>query len=134
MSDLYIADAQNCRVRAVNVASGVINTVAGNGTCEFTGDGAATQNAVYYPGGVTADISDNLFIAGTYDNMLRWVDTTGQMTIFPGNGTAGYGGDGGAANSAELDGPVGIAQDSAGNFLVADQNNLRIRGITALSA
>ncbi len=133
LGNVYIADTQNCVIREVVAATAIINTVAGNGVCGFSGDGLATQNELYYPTGVVADVNGNLFIADTYNNRLRWVDLTGSMTTFAGTGTAGYTGDGGQATSAELDSPTGIAEDTSGNFVVSDQNNLRLRGITAFA-
>jgi len=132
--NVFIADTTNCRIREVFAATGVINTVAGTGSCTFTGDGPATEEAVNNPDGVRVDANDNLFIADTYNHRLRWVSAGGVMTTFAGTGSAGYLGDGGVATSAELYYPSGISEDSSGNFVVADQYNFRIRGITAFAA
>jgi len=132
--NVFIADTSNCRIREVFAATGVINTVAGTGSCTFTGDGPATEEAVNNPDGVRVDANDNLFIADTYNHRLRWVSAGGVMTTFAGTGSAGYLGDGGVATSAELYYPSGISEDSSGNFVVADQYNFRIRGITAFAA
>jgi sugar lactone lactonase YvrE len=133
--NVYIADTSNCRIREITALTGVINTVAGTGSCNFTGDGPATQEAVNSPDGVRVDANGNLFIADTNNQCLRWVDTAGLMTTFAGIcGQAGYFGDAGAALSAKLYYPSGISVDSSGNFLVADQYNFRVRGITAFAA
>lgn len=131
--NIFIADYYNCRIREVSAVTGNINTVAGNGTCGFTGDGVATDNGVAYPQGLTVDANGNLFI-GDYYNRVRWVNPVGIMTTIAGNGTAGYSGDGGIATSAELNGPAGIVLDSLGNILVSDYTNLRVRQITAFPA
>lgn len=131
--NVYIADSSNNRIRKIDAVTGIISTVAGDGSTSFDGDGPATLHAVYSPRGVTADVNGNLFIADTYNHRLRWVDTAGNMTTFGGTGTAAYNGDGGPAFSAALYYPTGIAEDAAGNFLVADEYNWRIRGITAFS-
>ncbi|HET9307070.1 MAG TPA: choice-of-anchor D domain-containing protein [Candidatus Sulfotelmatobacter sp.] len=132
--NIYIADNSNHRIREVNAATGTISTVAGNGACAFSGDGIAIENSLCYPSGVWADVNGNLFIADSSNQRLRWVSAGGIMTTFGGNGTAGYNGDGSQATNANLYQPTGIWEDSLGNFLVADQYNFRIRGITAFAA
>lgn len=132
--NVYIADTDNCRIREVSAATAVINTVAGSGNCTFSGDGPATEEALYYPYGIRVDANGNMFIADTYNHRLRWVSTSGLMTTFAGTGTAGYNGDGEVATSAEFYYPTGISVDASGNFLVADQYNFRVRGITAFAA
>lgn len=132
--NVYIADSTNHRIREVNAATGTISTVAGNGACTFSGDGIAIENSLCYPSAVWADVNGNLFIADTSNQRLRWVSAAGIMTTFAGSGTAGYNGDGGQATNADLYQPGGIWEDSLGNFLVADQYNFRIRGVTAFAA
>lgn len=131
--NIYFADTSNCRVREISAATGAINTVAGNGACSFSGDGVATESALSYPEGVTVDPNGNLFIVDTDNELVRWVGS-GLMTTIAGDSNGGYSGDGGPATSAELDNPSGIFEDASGNFLVADQYNLRLRGITAFAA
>lgn len=131
--NVFIADYQNCRVREVNAVTGIITTVAGNGSCGFTGDGVATENSIYYPQGVAVDANDNLFI-GDDTNRVRWVSPSGIMTTIAGTGTAGYNGDGGPATSALLSEPTGVALDTTGDVLVSDYNNFRVRSISAFPA
>lgn len=131
--NIYIADTTNNRIREVAAATGNISTVAGNGFPNFTGDGVATQNSLYYPSDVKADANGNLFIADTSNQRLRWVTPGGIMTTFAGTGLTGYNGDGELALKADLDNPTGIFEDASGNFLVADSFNCRIRGITAFA-
>ena len=90
------------------MSTGVIGTVAGNGTAGYSGDGgAATSAEINSPDGVTVDSSGDLYIADTTNNRIRYVAaSTGIVTTFAGNGTAGYSGDGGAATSAEFNGPA----------------------------
>jgi len=132
--NIYIADSYNHRIREINAATGTISTVAGNGACAFSGDGIATENSLCYPSGVSADANGNLFVADTNNQRLRWVSAGGIMTTFAGSGPAGFDGDGRAATSAELYQPTAVKEDSVGNFLVADEYNFRIRGITAFAA
>jgi Abnormal spindle-like microcephaly-assoc'd, ASPM-SPD-2-Hydin/NHL repeat len=131
--NVFIADTNNCRVREISATTGIINTVAGNGTCNFSGDGLAIDNGVEYPQGVVVDANDNLFI-GDYSNRVRWVSPSGIMTTVAGNGSGGYTGDGILATTAELYTPAGVALDASGNILVADYNNGRVRAISAFSA
>ncbi len=133
--NVFIADTSNCRIREVNALTGNISTVAGTGACGYTGDGPATEEALANPAGVRVDANGNLFIADTNNQLLRWVNTAGMMTTFAGTPqVAAYYGDGGVATSAKLYYPTGISVDSSGNFLVADEYNFRIRGITAFAA
>jgi sugar lactone lactonase YvrE len=132
--NLYIADTNNLRIREVNATSGIIDTIAGNGSGGFSGDGPATQNSVYYPGGLRADANGNVFFADTDNQRIRWIDGGGTMTTFAGNGSAGFSGDGAPAIAAEMYEPFTLSEDASGNFLVADQYNFRVRQINAFAA
>ena len=131
IGNLYIADSGQGRIREVVKATGIIMTVAGNGTAGFSGDGGAATNAsLYEPNGVAVDSSGNLFIADTYNNRIREVvKATGNILTFAGNGTAGFSGDGGAATLASLYHPQGITVDSSGNLYISDEVNGRIREV-----
>lgn len=131
--NVFIADYNNCRIREISVATGLINTVAGTGNCAFTGDGLAIANGIGYPQGIAVDANDNLFISD-YNERVRWVSPNGIMTTVAGNGVAGFSGDGGSATAAELYEPTGIVLDSSGNILVSDYNNGRVRSISAFPA
>ena len=118
--NLYIADLDNNRIRKVS-PSGIITTVAGNGTEGYSGDnGPATSAELYAPYGVALDASGNLYIADEVNNRIRKVSPSGIITTVAGNGTEGYSGDNGPATSAELDGPIGVALDASGNLYIAD--------------
>jgi hypothetical protein len=132
--NLYIADSNNQRIREVSAATQIINTVAGNGTAGFTGDGPALENSLYYPAAVRADANGNMFIADTDNNRIRWVDGGGTLTTFAGSNTTGFAGDGGPATSAELSNPNALFEDAAGDFLISDEYNYRIRKINAFAA
>jgi hypothetical protein len=131
--NVFIADYDNCRVREINATTGIINTVAGNGNCAFTGDGVATDNGIEYPQGVAVDANDNLFISD-YSNRVRWVSPSGIMTTIAGNGASNYYGDSGPATAAALNEPTGIVLDSSGDIFVSDYGNFRVREITAFPA
>ncbi|MBZ5630101.1 MAG: hypothetical protein LAO06_14675, partial [Acidobacteriia bacterium] len=129
--NLFIADRGNARIRKVD-ASGTVTTVAGNGAYGYSGDnGPATSAALNNPWGVAVDSAGNLFIADTGNQRIRKVSTSGTITTVAGNGTQGYSGDNGPATSAELNYPIGVAVDSAGNLYIADTYNDRIRKVDA---
>jgi len=132
--NVYIADTSNCRIREVSAATGTISTVAGNGYCGYTGDGVAILNEVSSPNGVWSDANGNLFIADTNNQRIRWVGLSGIMTTIAGTGTAAYTGDGGVATGADMYYPSGVTQDAAGDILIADQYNFRVRKINAFAA
>lgn len=124
--NLYIADIQNSRIR--KVANGVITTVVGGGT-PVGGNGSAISAQLVSPAGVATDAAGNLYIADPASNRV-WKISNGMIAPFTGNGTPGFGGDGGPATAAQLNYPWGLAVDSAGNLYVADTNNQRIRKVT----
>jgi sugar lactone lactonase YvrE len=128
--NIYIADSNNHRVRKVT-PNGVITTVAGTGTAGNGGDGGqATAAQLNYPYGVAVDGSGNLYIADSSNNRIRRVGTDGTISTVAGNGTPGFAGDGGAATSAQLNLPTGVAVDQSGNLYIADANNQRVRKVS----
>ena len=128
--NMYIADANNNRIRMVNTA-GIISTFSGIGTAGYTGDGGqATAAELHYPDGVAVDASGNVYIADASNNRIRTVSTAGIISTFAGNGTAGYTGDGGQATAATLNSPAGLALGASGNVYIADANNNAIRKIS----
>jgi trimeric autotransporter adhesin len=110
-----------------------INSIAGNGTAGYLGDGGpATSAELNGPYGLAIDNAGNLYIADPANNRVRKVALgTGIISTFAGNGTAGYSGDNGPATSAELKVPVGMALDGAGNLYIADEGNSVIRKVNA---
>ncbi len=141
--DVYFVDRGNHVIRLINrsaasitaygvtVAPGNIGTVAGNGTIGYSGDGGPATSAALgnRPQGVTRDVSGNLYIADTSNNVIRKVTPAGIISTFAGNGTAGFSGDGGPATAAAFNFPAGVSVDGAGNLYVADFSNQRVRRI-----
>jgi sugar lactone lactonase YvrE len=131
--NLFIAGNNN-RVRKVD-PSGIITTVAGSGPTGstndgFRGDGGPATNArLNSVQGIAVDDAGNLFIADTWNSRIRKVDTSGIITTVAGDGTWGFGGDGGLAATAQLNGPTDVEVDSRGNLFIADNANLRIRKV-----
>ncbi|MET9931167.1 MULTISPECIES: RICIN domain-containing protein [unclassified Streptomyces] len=127
---LYIADAENHRVRKVT-PDGTISTAAGTGTAGFSGDGGpATSARLNNPYALLLDSTGVLYIAEWGNNRIRKVTPDGKISTIAGTGTAGYGGDNGPATSAHLRDPYGMTADSAGALYVADASNHRVRKIT----
>jgi uncharacterized protein (TIGR03437 family) len=132
--NLYICDSGNNRVRKVSAADGTITTVAGNGTAGFSGDGGLAINAMLNrPLDVAVDAAGNLYIADYNNQRIRRVGANGVITSIAGNGRGAYNGDGGAATSASLNFPTGVAVDGAGNVYVADNANSVIRLLTPVA-
>ena len=134
--DLIIADTNNDAVREVAAATGDISTIAGDGTGApgFSGDGALAIHAkLDAPYGIALDYAGNLYIADSGNNRVRVVNTSGNIATYAGNGTPAYLGDGGAATSAELYSPLGVACDPAGNVYIADARNYVVRKVNAVS-
>jgi sugar lactone lactonase YvrE len=126
----YVASEKQNRVYRVSV-DGKLSLVAGNGTEGFTGDGGPAAAArLDFPRGLAVDTIGNLFIADTVNNRIRKVTPAGVISTVAGNGTHGFGGDGGPATSAQLDYPRGVAVDAAGNLFIADTGGNRIRKVT----
>jgi trimeric autotransporter adhesin len=147
--NLVIADTDNGRIRVLAASAGTfygqpmkagdIYTVAGNGSGQYSGDGGpATSAGLYAPGGVAVDGAGNLLIADKQSGRIRVVAASagtfygepmkaGDIYTVAGNGNFQYSGDGGPAPAAELNVPDGVSVDSAGDVLIADTSNERIR-------
>ena len=129
--NIYIADALNNRVRKITMPSGIISTIAGNGSTGNTGDGGPATNATFYGiTGIYIDVSGDVLITDGDNNNIRKVSaTTGIISTIAGSGVAGYSGDGGPATAAKLNLPFDIFNDSHGNIIFTDAGNNVIRKI-----
>jgi sugar lactone lactonase YvrE len=127
--NLFIADDLSHRVwkRSTN---GNITAVAGNGTPLFTGDGVlATQTGLFAPSGVAVDGKGNLYISDARSYRIFKVGPDGIITIFAGNGTNDFSGDGGPATQAGLSFPTKVAVDGSGELFIVDSSSGRIRKV-----
>src|SRR5215475_7673317 len=129
--NLYIADTWNNRIRKIT-PDGRITTVAGTGVAGYSGDGGpATAAQLSFPSGIALDAAGNLYISDMRNNRIRRVSPAGLISTVAGNGTNGFGGDGGSATEAQFNiGIGGIAVDTAGNLYVADTYNRKVRKIS----
>ncbi len=144
--NLYISDYGNQVIRIVSCLTvtstggtctpkagetkGDIYTFAGDNKLPagYSGDGGpATSAQLYYPYDVAADASGNIYIADYGNQRIRKVSASGIISTFAGNGYSGYQGDGGLATDTSLWNPAGVGVDGAGDILIADYSNQRIR-------
>jgi hypothetical protein len=129
-----IADIGNQRIRKVSSA-GVITTVAGNGLSGFSGDGGpATAASLRDPHDLVALAGGGFLIADTSNERVRRVDANGVISTLIGDGVRGASGDGGAAAAARLAAPKGLSLTGAGDLLIADEQNNRIRFVGTIVA
>ena len=128
--NIFIADSGNNVVREVVAATGIIQTVAGNGTAGYSGDGGpATSAQLNFPQDLSLDDSGNILIADTGNFVVREiVAATGNIHTVAGNGTGGYSGDGGPATSAELGWPTSVFFGQSGNLFIADAGDISDTG------
>src|ERR1019366_10639764 len=95
--------------------------VAGNSRQGYSGDGGpATSAQLTSPSSVFIDSTGNIFIADTGNSRIRRVSSSGVITTVAGSGGFGYTGDGGPATAAQLNAPMGVVVDAAGDILIAD--------------
>lgn len=129
--NLYIADSGNNCIRFVNAATGAISTYAGSATAGYAGDGGmATAASLSDPTAVAITPAGLLLVADTGNNVIRAIGLRSNViSTFAGTGTAGFAGDGGPAQTAQLSAPAGIAADNDNNVYVSDTANQRIRSI-----
>ena len=127
--NLYITDDYFNQVFKVDT-SGTITRVAGTGTPGYSGDGGlATDAELNLVGAIAIDPVGNILLADEMNQRVRKVDASGYISTVAGTGTAGFSGDGGAAISAELDSPRGLAVGPSNTFYISDSANHRIRRV-----
>jgi NHL repeat len=125
---LDLADLDNRRVRRVNLKTGTVSTVAGDGKKGVPADGAIAADApLVDPRAVALDGQGNIYILEREGHALRVVDRAGTIRTVAGTGKPGNSGDGGAAGQARLNGPKHLCVDRHGRVLIADTENHRIR-------
>ena len=132
MGNLYLSDLANNRIRRVDRHTGIVQTIAGTGLTDFNGDGkTALETNLYLPFGIAFDKEGNLVFSDFGGVRLRKLNMrTKIITTIAGNGTPGYGGDGGPATSAMFSFIWNVTVDQvSGDIYVNDQNNARIRKI-----
>ncbi len=124
--NVYVADADNNAIRKITPA-GIVSTLAGDGTRGFK-NGTGTGAEFNFPHALVVDTTGNIYVADTFNEMIRKITPAGVVSTVAGDGTAGFAN--GAGAMAEFNAPSGIALDRFGNLFVSDSNNQRVRKIT----
>lgn len=132
--NLYITDNAGARIRKVSASTGVINTIAGTGIAGNTGNGGAAILAQIQVGSIAVDAAGNIYFADFINSVIRKINVAGTISLYAGNGTAGYSGDGGPATSAQIRvqwSSMGnlLALDATGNLYISDVGNNVIRKV-----
>ena len=135
--NIYIADTTNNRVREVYAATGIINTIAGDGSTAFAGDGLPANGSggavgISGPNGVAVDQQGNIYIADSGHQRIRKVTVaTGIINTIMGTGVSADTGDGGPALLASVSGPRYMVIDNRGNVVLTDRTLNNVRMISA---
>ncbi len=131
---IYIADSGNHAIRLIDT-DGTIRTIAGTGNPGYSGDGGpATAAQLNTPSDVAVAPNGRIYIADTFNNVIRVVLPNGIIQTYAGTGAGGFSGDGGDARQAQLDRPYGVEVAPNGDVLVADTHNQRFRQIADTTA
>lgn len=126
--NIVLADLDNRRVRKIELASGIVTTVAGNGEKGTPADGAvAAKSPLVDPRAACFDSKGNVYVLERSGNALRVVTADGKIRTVAGTGKVGATGDGGEAIKATLNGPKHLCADKEDNILIADTENHLIR-------
>jgi hypothetical protein len=125
---LLIADTFNNVIR--QVSAGTISTFAGSGVIGYSGDGGAARSAtLQFPENIAVGPGGAVLISDTFNNVIRAVDSDGNISTLVGTGSAGYSGDVGLATQAQLQSPLTTLLDSSGNLIILDGLNNAVRAV-----
>ncbi|HEY4423098.1 MAG TPA: NHL repeat-containing protein [Pyrinomonadaceae bacterium] len=125
--NLYVADTGNNRIRKIT-PDGMVSTLAGNGSAGYV-DGPAAQAQFNGPIGVAVSVRGDIYVADTYNDVIRMITTEGEVTTIAGGGTPGYAD--GEQKAALFDTPSGIIVVEDSSLIVADTGNRRLRKVSA---
>ncbi len=129
LGSIYIA-SQAHAVRKIDGTTNLTSSIAGTGSSGFAGDGGmATSAQLDNPNTIVVDGDGTVFIAERENDRIRVIDKGGMIRTLAGNGVLGFSGDGGAATSAAILNPEGLAIDENGRVIFSDAGNLRVRAI-----
>ena len=127
--DIYIGDGIG-RIRRIDSATGIIDSIAGVGLSGYTGDGGPAQQArIGNPTAIRFDGEDNLYFSDSKFHVVRKINTNGVISTVAGSGKPGFSPDGTLAINASLHAPHGLAITAEGIVYVSDSYNNRVRRI-----
>ncbi len=128
--NMYVSEFTGQLIDKVNRA-GRLKVIAGTGIANFSGNGGQAVHAdLNDPSGLISEAGGSLIVADHRNGCIRRISAAGVITSIVGRcGHEGFSGDGGPAAQAELDDPIGIAQDHSGNLYIADEQNHRLRRV-----
>jgi len=134
-SALYFCEVDSGRTRRLDLNTHMLRTVAGNGEKAYSGDGGLASDASFSaPHEIRFDAQGNLYIVSRDSHTVRRVDrASGRVSTLAGTGEAGFSGDGGLAQLAQLRQPHSIAFDARGDLLICDIGNSRLRRVDMAS-
>ncbi len=131
---LVILDRSNNRVRRVDAVTGIIQTIAGDGSTGYSGEDLPATSTGVSPDGIGVDAVGQLFIAEASYHRVRRVDAvTGLISTVAGDGVYGFAGDGGPATQARFKYPRDVVVDPQGDLFIGDSSNLRIRRVSSVT-
>ena len=125
--NMYVADKTSYSILKIN-STGVVTTFAGNGNIGHA-NGMSTSASFYFPTSVAVDKQGNVFVADSYNNMIRKITPAGMVTTVAGDGSKGL--TNGLAAQASFNTPTYVAVDDEGNIYVSDSGNNLIRKISS---
>ncbi len=132
--NLFVVDYDNARIRKIDLTTGIITTVAGDGTLTFSGENVLATQSGMTPYDLAIDPSGNIYYADTFNHRIRKIGATdGKVQSVAGYGTPGFSGNSGPATQVALNYPTGVALDAQQNVYIADQSNHRVRKVIALT-
>lgn len=130
LGNVLIADPYNHRIRYLDVQRNEVTTVAGTGAAGYNGDDQpATAAKLNFPSGVWAGPRGSFFIADTNNARVREVTSSGFIRTVAGDGTPGFAGDGEPATAARLNKPSSVHGTAAGELMIVDRGNHRLRKV-----
>ena len=130
--DVLVADSGHCRVVVVAGHSGhSYGATLRPGRAVTIAGGRCGSGGFGHPTGLAVDLTGHIYVAEANEQRVKVIEPSGVLTTVAGTGRAGDGGDGGAASSAQLNEPTGVAVDRSGDLFIADTANCRVRVVPA---
>ncbi len=128
---LYVADTDNNRIRKIDMATGMVTTIAGTGEVGFSGDGGpATAAKLNAPTDLVFTHDNEIFFADSKNHAIRKIDAAGNISTVVGTGVPGVSPDGTPAAQAQLNRPMGLTYDEAHHTLyIADTFNQQVKRV-----